>query len=905
MVEPNCAACPYNREGQQRVRGTDLGRERIVVGMAPGVEEAVRSAPFKGPSGRLIRKFLNGQMVGFTNAVECFPGQDINKKHFAVALECCAPRLESELEGKDVLVLGKDATEAVRGKKTAITKFRGTVTEGDLGTRQATYSLHPRHVLRAGGETSTPGIQLSNDVKQWVHGKKPRPEFDILINPKRLKLPPKGTKVVVDIETTGLHPSGREHMNWNGEQLPREEWPSDVGGKPRIRCYGFAWREDHGGRGGQARRQGRDARRKAPISKRGGLRPQRVGGGGVIRVVVFSEVNATVRRLLDGRYPLVAQNHAFEVKWLDVHGPWRKLGDYKGAWQYADRDWSDTMISCHHLHEDRGGSGDGEEENQGAKPGYRLDGMAEDFLEWSFPKDEMLAPYNVLSAPLEVLMPYCGWDCIKELLLDEQWERELELGGVASLLDDGGDVVRRAKPTRHGPPRPRRESGSETSTSAVYDVPRDAIRARIEHVALPGARFLERVMDRGMPWCDETAEWVRWSLQEQKSKLADYLGEWDPLYDGDDEAPGKINWNSDDQVRSFFGRYRLRASGLLTGEDSDPPDERKHALHRLAWSGIRSRNKKWGPFFDALIGPKYPGVKPLEGYRGSLKMLSDIETYARTVGPDSRVHGRLAITGTATGRLSASSPPLHGTPKVLRDCFVAPKGYSFLAMDVSGSEVSWQAHWSGDPDLEHIARERISLHDVTARELGIPRPAAKALNFALGYGGGGPATKKGMDLSFWGQYSIEDCNRLAAQRKAIFPVYLSRCQDVERFVAEHGYVITDFGWVRRLPDAMGAPRGGQYHRALRQAVNTLSQNPSSDALFVRAMEMERELALPIVLLKHDEILALVRTRSLMKTARAMKKIMSRREFYWGEVNVPLYVDFEAGECWGRLESLEV
>lgn len=49
--DPLCHLCPYNRDGQQRVRGTDLERPRIVVGMAPGVEEAMRNTPFVGPSG--------------------------------------------------------------------------------------------------------------------------------------------------------------------------------------------------------------------------------------------------------------------------------------------------------------------------------------------------------------------------------------------------------------------------------------------------------------------------------------------------------------------------------------------------------------------------------------------------------------------------------------------------------------------------------------------------------------------------------------------------------------------------------------------------------------------------------------------------------------------------------------
>lgn len=799
-MDPLCHECPYQRPGQQRVPGRDLHLPKLVVESFPGISEAVGSLP-----GGLVRQLVGDEAVGYTHVVECFPGSTVDKKAFKEAMRCCRPRVEAELAGKDVLVLVDEATEVVHGTKRAITTFRGTIEEGGLAAR-AVYTVSTNFVERQGGLSTTAGDWLKSDVETWLGRKQGRPEVTILIDPPRIVLPRPGTPVVIDIETTGLDPDARS-------PLPPEERPGDVGDEPRIRCFGFAWREE-----------------------------------GELRVVVYSKPNRYVRKLLDGRRPLIAQNHAFEVKWLAKHLP-RRGG-------YENHDWSDTMLTAHALHEDRG-------EENASRAGYRLDDLVSDFLPWTFPKAEMLAPWNVLTAPLDVLMPYCGWDCVKELLIHERWERE--------LLEAPGGV-----------PQPAMEGHSSVA---------DSVRARLEHVALPGARFLDRVERRGMPWSADAAGDVASFLEHERDRFGEFL-----------EEIAEINWNSNGQVLEVFRALKLKPSGLRT-------DTGQHQLGGLAWAGIRAKNPEHRALVDALVGPDFPARKPMGGYRGALKMLSHLDLAAsknlyRYVGADGRLRGRISIVGTATGRLAVSSPPLHGMAKVMRNCFVAPRGYRFLAMDVSGSEISWMAHYSQDKKLLELAFSGESLHDAVAEGLGIPRPAAKALNFALGYGGGGPAVKNGMDASFWGDYTLEECQSLAVRRRALFPGYQAWCRETEAFAHAHGYVTSEFGWVRRLPAAQ--TRGGsEYHEALRQAVNTPIQSASSDAVLLRAMEMEEQLGLEIVLLKHDEILALVPTRQVKKVAKEMKKIMDNREWYWGQTRVPLYVDFQSGESWGRMEEVRV
>ena len=158
MTEPRCEGCPYNRLGQQRIPGTNLDRKRIVVAAAPGVEEALSNKPMQGAGGKMVRSLLNGTEVGFTHAVECCPGGKFSgtSKEFQLAMEHCAPRLEAEIAGKDVIALGNEATQAVNGKRRAITKFRGTVTEGDSGTERAVYTTSAAYVEKAGASPRPP-----------------------------------------------------------------------------------------------------------------------------------------------------------------------------------------------------------------------------------------------------------------------------------------------------------------------------------------------------------------------------------------------------------------------------------------------------------------------------------------------------------------------------------------------------------------------------------------------------------------------------------------------------------------------------------------------------------------------------------------------------------------------------
>jgi uracil-DNA glycosylase family 4 len=157
-----CEECSLNNDEAVFVpsRAPDSGEVKLViVGEAPGLQEAKRGIPFTGPSGKLLDTVLRGN--GFrredcyiTNACLCRPKDNATPTARDVA--ACSERMRSEVSaacagGAPIVALGNVAASAVFGAKVAITSFRvGPAKESPLfpGTRVVP-TVHPAYVLRA------------------------------------------------------------------------------------------------------------------------------------------------------------------------------------------------------------------------------------------------------------------------------------------------------------------------------------------------------------------------------------------------------------------------------------------------------------------------------------------------------------------------------------------------------------------------------------------------------------------------------------------------------------------------------------------------------------------------------------------------------------------------------------
>ena len=699
-------------------------------------------------------------------------------------------------------------------------------------------------------------------MEQWLHPSQLiAPE--IAIEPKTMKLPPVGTPVVVDIETTGLDPKA----------------PGSA-----IRCYGFSWFSG-----------------KTPVA------------------TVTSTVRPWVKRLLSGKYPLVAQNYVFEVKWL-THFGLKPLA----SGDRARATWHDTMLLAHCAHEDRG-------------PGkYNLDSLAADYLPPGFPtKQALLGQYDVLTAPLDVLMPYCAWDCVKELLLFERFTREVyglhgvdcrgagrigldgpEWAGQVRCVDAGRNpgAVQLDSPSRlsrgtlsgglnhedrdpgvalqarrsqpRGSRRPRANAGAGTGE----DPRANRLGAvRLDRVAMPAALFLDRIRDRGLRVDSEAVDRELARIDGGIARCESFLQEI-----------ADLNWGSDAQVRTAFKELGLKPSGILTETGA-------HSLDSLARVGLKALNPEHVPMLDAFDELKRLRHESSD-FRGPKGLVSSIQS-------DGRLHPFLNLTGTRTFRLSASFPPIHGFDAGRQRCIVPDPGKVLIEADYDGAEVAWAAFHSRDPWYVSIVAEGRSMHTDLATEIvkrfGLQlsdaefqdlRRACKAINFGLQYGGGVGAIKKVTDETVgWNRFSVEELDRFVTLRKGMAPGYARWAHERYLEAYETGGVQSSFGAFMRIPGARES-RGEVLSEAKRLAANSPIQSDASDATLVRAMECEVS-GIEVLLLRHDSILVQAPKRSVAKTIREMKRIMEAPRFYWGEMPW-LRASFKVGASWGDLQKVE-
>jgi uracil-DNA glycosylase family 4 len=189
----------------------------MVVGEAPGYQEAQRGRPFAGPSGQLIKSVLKNYKykpseVGFTNACLCRPPGNATPPKKAVA--CCRERLMGEIRdsgASSVLALGGTAATVLLDDNRGITNLRvgppKEPTDALAGSKVARVvpTWHPAYCLRSADNFPA----LVTDVGKLQESTRPPwepPTFDVvddeedaLIAIRQLRM--WATTLVVDIET--------------------------------------------------------------------------------------------------------------------------------------------------------------------------------------------------------------------------------------------------------------------------------------------------------------------------------------------------------------------------------------------------------------------------------------------------------------------------------------------------------------------------------------------------------------------------------------------------------------------------------------------------------------------------------------------------------------------------------
>ena len=269
-------------------------------------------------------------------------------------------------------------------------------------------------------------------------------------------------------------------------------------------------------------------------------------------------------------------------------------------------------------------------------------------------------------------------------------------------------------------------------------------------------------------------------------------------------------------------------------------------------------------------------------YRKLAKLSSTyVEALPKLIDKDNRLHTTFNQTGTATGRLSSSSPNLQNIPVKtdegikIRQGFIAREGYTLLAIDYSQIELRVLAEISKDENLLMAYREGIDLHDLTAKrlfELGDDaqvsreqRTMAKIVNFSIIYGKTAFGLSKELSIS-----------RDEAKYFEGYP----KVKELEEKIVEEaravGHVKTLYGRKRNIDD-INATNKNIKSQAERMAVNTVIQGTAADILKKVMIEVAEEIKdkedISLNLQVHDELIFEVKDEKIEEYAALIKNIM--------------------------------
>jgi DNA polymerase-1 len=227
-MRDRCAGCPYLKPAKgfasskpsPVIPGSGpCSNGIVIVGEAPGVQEAQQGKPFVGMSGRLLRQVLTAcgidpDQAFITNAVACHPPG--NKTPSLDMIRSCRENLLREITEQGptkVLSLGGTALTALSGgKKRSITKVNGLGSWLDLEDTRAYWvpTLHPAAILRESGLFR----DFAESIQKFAANTAPHPqpsiEWEIARTyegtAKALMYLQEASVVSCDLETTGLDP---------------------------------------------------------------------------------------------------------------------------------------------------------------------------------------------------------------------------------------------------------------------------------------------------------------------------------------------------------------------------------------------------------------------------------------------------------------------------------------------------------------------------------------------------------------------------------------------------------------------------------------------------------------------------------------------------------------------------
>ena len=304
----------------------------------------------------------------------------------------------------------------------------------------------------------------------------------------------------------------------------------------------------------------------------------------------------------------------------------------------------------------------------------------------------------------------------------------------------------------------------------------------------------------------------------------------------------KIDVKLIDELADTYEKKIYNLNTQMLGVNVNSPKQLKELLYDKWKLPPKGKPKEWGgePTFNTaedtllrlvalpnLKQSRKEFIERIFELRSLRKLLS---TYILGIGDflvgDNFIHANFKLHGTVTGRASCVDPNLQQVPRTgdIKRLFISRYGKRgrLLQVDVSQGELRIAAHRSKeDTLLSYFRQGNVDIHrKVAARVLRKPeelvtkeeRKKAKVVNFGILYGGGKDKMAGEMGCS------VPEAEEFLNSWHSEFPNWKEYVKQTEKEVIRKGYVVSDFGRRRRLPEA--GYRTPFERAQLRQAVNS-------------------------------------------------------------------------------------
>ena len=320
-------------------------------------------------------------------------------------------------------------------------------------------------------------------------------------------------------------------------------------------------------------------------------------------------------------------------------------------------------------------------------------------------------------------------------------------------------------------------------------------------------------------------------------------------------------------------------------------------------------------------------------YKEAMKLCTSYgDAFFKNLSSDNKIHTNFHQI-LDTGRVSSSKPNMQQIPadNIYRNCFTAPKGWSFVSADYSSQELNVIAFGSKDPVWLESLEEGQDLHSTCAelvygdkwtnaadddciymttkmkckcnkhKKL---RTNVKTINFGLAYGMGPNKLADTLNIE------VEEAKKLIEKYFSAFPAIHGFLDKLGNFGKKYGYIKTFppynrkrwfTNWYPRIWDNKSSSMElGSIERASK---NTPIQGASAD-MTKRALALMRvwikdsDAPVKLVMTVHDQIDTICKNEYLDKWTVTMKKIM---EYAAKEIvtNGLLKAEVTVSDCWEK------